>query len=51
MSEATPQEVLDFWFSDRDDAGEVVFRRAWFDKNDDFAALLIHISTDKLAQS
>lgn len=36
MSEATPQEVLDFWFSDRDDSGEIVFRRAWFDKNDDF---------------
>ncbi|MCX8231094.1 MAG: DUF924 domain-containing protein [Alphaproteobacteria bacterium] len=36
MSEATPQEVLDFWFSDRDEGGEVVFRRAWFEKDDAF---------------
>jgi uncharacterized protein (DUF924 family) len=36
MSEATPQEVLDFWFSDQDEGGEVVFRRAWFEKDDAF---------------
>lgn len=36
MTEATPQDVLDFWFSDRDDTGDVVFRKAWFEKNDAF---------------
>jgi len=27
MTKVDPQDVLDFWFSDRDDAGEAVFRR------------------------
>jgi len=30
------QAVLDFWFSDRDDAGAPVFRKAWFEKNPEF---------------
>ena len=36
MIEALPEEILDFWFSDRDEEGEVVFRRAWFEKDDAF---------------
>ncbi len=40
MTKAEAQDVLDFWFSDRDDAGEAVFRRAWFDKDDAFDATI-----------
>jgi uncharacterized protein (DUF924 family) len=36
MTDATPQEILDFWFSDRDESGEAIFRKAWFEKNEDF---------------
>jgi len=40
MTKVDPQDVLDFWFSDRDDAGEAVFRRAWFEKDANFDAAI-----------
>jgi uncharacterized protein (DUF924 family) len=40
MTEATPKDVLDFWFSDRDDAGDAIFRKAWFEKNAAFDAVI-----------
>lgn len=40
MTKAEAKDVLVFWFSDRDDAGEAVFRRAWFDKDDAFDATI-----------
>ncbi len=36
MTTETADDVLAFWFSDRDDSGAPVFRKAWFEKNADF---------------
>lgn len=36
MSSQTPEDVLSFWFSDRDDDGNPVFRKAWFEKDPAF---------------
>ena len=36
MADATAKDVIDFWFSDRDETGAFVFRKAWFEKDSAF---------------
>ncbi|MDA0368254.1 MAG: DUF924 domain-containing protein [Proteobacteria bacterium] len=36
MTDKVVEDVLEFWFSDRDESGEAIFRKAWFEKDPAF---------------
>lgn len=36
MADRSAKDVIDFWFSDRDETGAFVFRKAWFEKDPAF---------------
>jgi uncharacterized protein (DUF924 family) len=38
MQDTQPREILDFWFADRDDAGQPAYRDQWFKRDDAFDA-------------
>ncbi|NQV80973.1 MAG: DUF924 domain-containing protein [Alphaproteobacteria bacterium] len=40
MTDKVVEDVLEFWFSDRDESGAVMFRKAWFEKDPAFDRLI-----------
>ncbi len=40
MANRAAEEVIDFWFSDRDETGAFVFRKEWFEKDPAFYAVI-----------